>query len=166
MPERQKEQGRQRQSILPDFLFQLDHPLAGDPGGSRATGGRNPAAGKVAMLGELKTSIFCPSYVFPGARKQGVEIRSDKIPASYIKKARDTDRDFCGSEPGNMGPVETKLRQYPDILKLTIALAQWQSVPKTSTSIFSSLQRARQGIKPAPLGGRALRSSSPLRSPI
>ena len=42
---------------------QLDHPLGGDPGAGRATGGGNPAAGKVATLGELKTSTFCPSYI-------------------------------------------------------------------------------------------------------
>ena len=111
--------GRTRQSIIPDFMFQLDHPLARDPGAEGAGGGHQ-GAGKVATLGELKTVSFCPTYMFPGARKRGVELRSDKIQAAYVKKARDTDRDFCETAAGEMGPVETKLRSFPDILKLSI----------------------------------------------
>ena len=48
----------------------------------------------MATLGELKTVTFCPTYMYPGARERGVELRSDKIPAAYVKKARDTDQDF------------------------------------------------------------------------
>ena len=107
--------GRTRQSIIPDFMFQLDHPLARDPGAGGAGGGVQGAS-----LGELKTVTFCPTYMYPGARKRGVELRSDKIPAAYVKKARDTDQDFCGTAVGAMGPVETKLRSFPDIMKLSI----------------------------------------------
>ena len=67
-----------------------------------------------------KTITFCPSYMKPDVKK-GVERRAAALPAEYTKKARDTDLDYCGTDPGTMGPVETHLKtRYPDILKLVI----------------------------------------------
>ena len=57
---------------------------------------------------------------YPGATKRGVEVRGDALPAEYLRKARDTDRDFCGTAPGTQGPVETKLRSFPPLLKLVV----------------------------------------------
>ena len=88
------------------------NPARGNPGGG------NPAAGKVSTLAELKTITFCQSYHFTGANKRGVELRADKLPAEYLKKARDCDQDFCGTIRGTVGPVEAKLRSYPPLLKL------------------------------------------------
>ena len=42
------------------------------------------------------------------------------MPAEYLRKARDTDRDFCGAALGTQGPVETKLRSFPPLLKLVV----------------------------------------------
>ena len=75
-------------------------------------------AGRVSTLGELNTITFSPSYYYPGARKRGVEIRSDALPAEYLRKAINADRDYCDTQPGDQGPVEAKLCQYP-LLKLT-----------------------------------------------
>ena len=97
------ERGCQRQSIIPDFKFELPEPM-----------------GRVSTLAELKTITFCQSYHFPGAHKRGVEIRGDALPAEYLRKARDTDRDFCGTAPGTQGPVETKLRSFPPLMKLVV----------------------------------------------
>ena len=107
------ERGRRRQGLVPDFLFQMPATVAGNPTG-------NSAGGRVATLGELKTITFCPSYMKPEVKK-GVERRAAALPAEYTKKARDTDLDYCGTDPGTMGPVETHLKtRYPDILKLVI----------------------------------------------
>lgn len=110
------ERGRRRPGLVPDFLFQLPAAMAGNPTG-------NPAGGRVATLGELKTITFCPSYMKPEV-KQGVEKRAAALPAEYTKKARDTDLDFCGTMapgPGTMGPEETHLKtRYPDLWKLVI----------------------------------------------
>lgn len=113
------ERGRARQSIIPDFLFQLPHTIGGDPLDGGSSGG-TIAAGKLPTLGELKTVSFCPTYFFPGAKKRGVELRADKIPSQYTKKARDTDRDFCNTPQGTIGPVETKLNSFPPLLKLVV----------------------------------------------
>ena len=101
------ERGRQRQSMVPDFKFEM--PV--EVGGNRA--------GRASALGELKTITFCPSYFPEGARKRGVEIRADALPAEYARKARNADRDYCDTQPGQQGPVEAKLGQY-SLLKLAI----------------------------------------------
>ena len=81
----------------------------------------NPVGGRVPTLGELKTIAFCSSYMFEGATKRGVELRADALPAEYVRKARNADRDFCGASSGIMGPVETHFKtRYTDILKLVI----------------------------------------------
>ena len=79
------QRGRTRQAILPDFKFELPHLLGGNPAGGNPGGG-NPAAGKVSTLAELKTITYCQSYHFAGARKRGVELRADKLPAEYVKR--------------------------------------------------------------------------------
>ena len=76
--------------------------------------------GRVSTLAELKTITFCQSYHFPGATKRGVELRGDALPAEYLRKARDTDRNFCNTAPDIQGPVETKLRSFPPLLKLVV----------------------------------------------
>ena len=97
------ERGRQRQSIIPDFKFELPNAL-----------------GRVSTLAELKTIAFCQSYHFPGARKRGVEARADDLPADYLRKARETDRNYCGTPQGEQGPVERKLLSFPPLLKLVV----------------------------------------------
>ena len=74
--------GRQRQSMVPDFKFNLSTPL-----------------GQTASLAELKTIAFCQTYhhhsplvSHQGAVKRGVELRADALPGEYLRKARDTDR--------------------------------------------------------------------------
>ena len=68
--------------------------------------------------GRAEENYFFQSYHFTGATKRGVELRADKLPAEYLKKARDCDQDFCGTARGTIGPVEAKLRSYPPLLKL------------------------------------------------
>ena len=68
----------------------------------------------------FQTITFCQSYHFPGATKQGVELRGDALPAEYLRKARGTDRNFCNTAPDIQGPVETKLRSFPPLLKLVV----------------------------------------------
>ena len=97
------ERGRQRQSMIPDFQLQLPTPQ-----------------GRVSKLAELKTIAFCQTYHHPGARKRGVELRADSLPNEYLRKAREADRNYCGTAAGAQGPVETKLRSFPPLLKLVI----------------------------------------------
>ena len=68
------------------------------------------------MAGKI---YFVKSYFYERATKRGVEIRADALPAEYARKARNADRDYCDTPPGQQGPVERKLGQY-QLLKLAI----------------------------------------------
>ena len=59
-----------------------------------------------------------------------MELRADKLPAEYLKKARDCDQDFCGTARGTVGPVDAKLRSYPPLLKLVSGTNAW--IPMSS----------------------------------
>ena len=97
------ERGRQRQSMVPDFKFQLPTPQ-----------------GVVASLAELKTITFCQTYHHPGAAKRGVELRADALPAEYLRKAREADRRYCDTPEGQQGPVESRLRSFPPLVTLVV----------------------------------------------
>ena len=97
------EHGRQRQSMIPDFKFDLPTPQ-----------------GKMASLAELKTIAFCQTYHHPGAAKRGVELRADALPGEYLRKAREADRAYCGTGVGDQGPVERRLRSFPPLVKLVV----------------------------------------------
>ena len=97
------ERGRQRQSMVPDFKFNLTTPL-----------------GQTESLAELKTIAFCQTYHHPGAAKRGVELRADALPGEYLRKARDTDRTYCGTADGEQGPVERRLLGFPPLIKLVM----------------------------------------------
>ena len=47
-----------------------------------------------------------------------MELRADNLPAEYLKKARDCNQDYCGTDRDNIGLVEAKLRSYPPLMKL------------------------------------------------
>ena len=97
------ERGSQRQSIIPDFKFELPEPM-----------------GRVSTLAELKTITFCQTYHHPGAAKRGVELRADALPSEYLRKARDADKAYCGTQEGQQGPVETRLRSFPPLVTLVV----------------------------------------------
>ena len=40
---------------------------------------------------------------------RAVDKRSGELNGEYLVKARRTDQNYCGTEPGNVGPVERKL---------------------------------------------------------
>ena len=41
-----------------------------------------------------------------------VEKRAKAVAAEYVKKAQETDQTYCGTAPGEIGPVEAKLRSF------------------------------------------------------
>ena len=40
---------------------------------------------------------------------RAVDKRAGELPLEHLTKTRNTDRNFCGTAPGDTGPVETKL---------------------------------------------------------
>ena len=51
---------------------------------------------------------------------KAVDRRARLLEQEYIKKARNTDRQFGGVEEGRVGPVETKLLQYGKLQGLVV----------------------------------------------
>ena len=55
---------------------------------------------------------FCKMYFFAK--------RTDALPGEYLRKARDTDRTYCGTVAGDQGPVERRLLGFPSLIKLVM----------------------------------------------
>ena len=51
---------------------------------------------------------------------RAVDKRANELNAEYISKARKTDRDYCGTEAGTTGPVETKLGSLGEVLGVVV----------------------------------------------
>ena len=47
-----------------------------------------------------------------------MELRADKLPAEYLKKARDSNQDYYGTAGVTIGQVKAKLRSYHPLMKL------------------------------------------------
>ena len=63
------------------------------------------------MLAELKTLHFGAS-TYPSrdmARCAAVSARAAGLTVKYVRKAKKVDQFFCGTIPGDTGPVETRL---------------------------------------------------------
>ena len=113
--------------------------------------GRGPER---ALLLELKTLHFGTS-TYPAndaSRCKAAARRADAVPQQYSAKARQLDREYCGTTAQQTGPVESGLRQYepvkglvfgafgevsPDVHKLLSALSHmgsrkhWRSMGAT-----------------------------------
>ena len=90
---------RKRQGLVPDFLAHvaLDGP-------------------ERPLLLELKT-LHYGSSTYPGGtdRCGAVAKRARALPSEYAAKARGADQKYCGTAPGNVGPVESLLRTYEPV---------------------------------------------------
>ena len=99
------EKGRKRQSIVPDLRIAI--PTEGN---------------LVQSLHEIKMISSSKSRYYP--RREGqeasraVDIRAGQLHESYINKARDTDRAYCGTPVGDTGPVERKLISMGEVAGL------------------------------------------------
>ena len=90
------ERGRKVQSIVPDLRITLE--VEGNP---------------VPSLHELKcisssVTRYLPQWQGQEAVK-AVDKRAGQLHQSYVNKARNTDRKYCGTPEGITGPVENKL---------------------------------------------------------
>ena len=90
------ERGRKVQSIVPDMRISI------------------PEEGNfVPRLHELKIISSSKTRYTPHRQGQeatrAVDKRASELNGEYIRKARNTDRQYCGTAPDTTGPVETKL---------------------------------------------------------
>ena len=64
------------------------------------------------LLFLLQNVFLCKMYFFAK--------RTDALPGEYLRKARDTDRTYCGTVAGDQGPVERRLLGFPSLIKLVM----------------------------------------------
>ena len=129
---------RKRQGLVPDFLF---HALF--------DGAERP------LLFELKCLHFGnTTYPRSAARCSAVERRALALPAEYAGKARAVDRQFCGSQQGQVGPVEQRLNTFEPVRGLVFG-AWGEASPAAGKllSLFAASGAARHW--------RAMRQSTP-----
>ena len=67
------------------------------------------------VLHELKVISRSQSRYNPNARMRAVDTRDSLLNREYIKKARDADRLFNGTEEGQVGRVESKLIELGEV---------------------------------------------------
>ena len=92
--------GGDRWGIVPDFLF--GEALKGWSG----------------MLAELKVVSCCKSYYPMGKSTRGVETRAGRVPAEYVRRAREADQKYCGTPEGEVGPVQQHLESFGPVRAL------------------------------------------------
>ena len=86
---------RKRQGMVPDFLVFA------------------PEGPSQACLAELKTLHYGSStYPTTARRCEAVQNRAGRIPGEYAAKARAIDTQYCGTAPGETGPVCRQLLSY------------------------------------------------------
>ena len=61
------------------------------------------------MLHEIKCISVSQSRYKPAWEERAVDKRAGQLHHEYLVKARKVDQNFCDVEPGQVGPVETKL---------------------------------------------------------
>ena len=96
------ERGRKVQSIVPDMRISI--PVEGN---------LVPSLHAIKIISSSKTR-YAPHRQGQEATR-AVDKRARELNSEYIKKARATDQQYCGTAPGTNGPVETKLARLGDV---------------------------------------------------
>ena len=74
---------------------------------------------------------------------RAVDKRAAELTPEYFKKARTTDRQYCGTEPGTTGPVETKLGTMGLVEGIVLGATGEGSEPLHSLIHHLALSRVR-----------------------
>ena len=142
---------RQRQSMVPDMKITL--PMEGQT---------RP------VLHELKCISCSKSRYRPSWVARAVDKRSEALHQEYLAKARTTDQQYGGVEPGMVGPVEAKLMSFPQVQGLVFgnfgecseATHNLLDVVATSRVRVAGAQIGRRGVMRSEAGEKAIVVSS------
>ena len=133
------ERGRKLQSIVPDLRISLPNE-----------------DNLVPSLHEIKIISSCPTRYAPHRRGQeatkAVDIRANQLHQSYVAKARATDRTYCGTPDGEMGPVERKLATMGEVEGLVVGA--FGEVSAATHALIAHLAKSRVQIARPQLGRR------------
>ena len=91
---------RERQGLVPDFL--VTFPAQHGPASSQ--------------LAELK--CISAGATWYQSRQKAVDKRAHGLPKLYLDKAQKIDRQYCGTDPNNIGPLQQRLQSFGSLLCL------------------------------------------------
>ena len=133
------ERGRKIQSIVPDLRISL--PVEGN---------------LVPCLHEIKIISSCKTRYAPHRGGQeatrAVDVRAGQLHQSYIAKARATDRAYCGTPEGTVGPVERKLATMGQVEGLVIGA--FGEVSAATHALINHMATSRVQVARPQLGRR------------
>ena len=101
------ERGRKVQSIVPDLRISI--PVEGN---------LVPSLHEIKIISSSKTRYTPHRQGQEAAR--AVDTRAGQLNAEYTTKARNTDRQYCGTADGTTGPVETKLSTMGEVRGIVV----------------------------------------------
>ena len=133
------EKGRKLQSIVPDLRISLPEE-----------GNFVPSLHELKMISSSKTR-YGPRREGQEARR-AVDVRADQLHQSYVAKARNTDRKYCGTLQGAVGPVERKLASMGEVKGLV--LGAFGEASEATHSLIHHLAESRVRVAGPQLGRR------------
>ena len=138
----------QHQGVIPDFRIVV--PVSGQP---------------TSMLPELKCCIIVSQSRYkPGGVERAVDKRAEQLHEEYVRKAKKVDRDYVGTQPGNVGPVQAKLLSFERVRGLVFgafgeasqAVHQLIDTLANSRVSVAGPQRVKRGVQRSVEAERAL----------
>ena len=141
------EKERSHQAVIPDFRIVV--PVGGQP---------------TSVLHELKCISVSQSRYKPGGAERAVDKRAEQLHEEYVRKAKKVDRDYVGTQPGNVGPVQAKLLSFERVRGLVFgafgeasqAVHQLIDTLANSRVSVAGPQRAKRGVERSVEAERAL----------
>ena len=118
----------------------------------------------VPSLHEIKIISSCKTRYAPHRRGQeatkAVDIRAGQLHQSYVAKARATDRAYCGTLEGAVGPVERKLASMGEVEGIVVGA--FGEVSSATHALINHMAKSRVQVARPQLGRRGqLRSEEP-----
>ena len=98
-----------------------------------------------AVLHELKVISRSQSRYNPNSKRRGVDTRASLLQGEYLRKARNADRLYYGTEEGQVGKVESKLVELGKVQGLVCG--NWGEVSEPFHALVSALATSSQGGK-------------------
>ena len=133
------ERGRKIQSIVPDLRITI--PIEGN---------------LVPSLHEIKIISSCKTRYAPHRRGQeatkAVDIRAGQLHQSYVAKARATDRAYCGTLEGAVGPVERKLASMGEVEGIVVGA--FGEMSSATHALINHMAKSRVQVARPQLGRR------------
>ena len=141
------ERNRQRQAIIPDLRVVI--PVGGQP---------------TSVLHELKCISVSQSRYKPAGVERAVDLRADQLHEEYVRKAKDVDRLYLGTQPGHVGPVQAKLLSFERVRGLVFgafgeasqAVHQLIDTLANSRVSVAGPQRGKRGVERTDEAERAI----------